>query len=285
MANTVGLTVFAQLDADPAGAAYFPRAAGWAVPVVDYAYSAVLVLSLLSQSALSLKDHINRTKALPCDALRPPRTHDGILLQSDQLTQEEFREIVALATQWHLPVRIVNGDAYELNSSFPFICNLGVSSEQGWSRLLLSLAVTAILPGIPYLYLPMLANHQPETTHERQDGDPRSLNRTRLSFEFLQASLQGASGRELRKVLTDMATMQSHVSNSAINATTTGGPSGDSALLVHNHESRWTFVCNLSTADTVTILTPANSKLICSRNAKGNCVSPLGYGFWIEDDQ
>jgi glycosidase len=277
-AQDAGLFVLAQLDSDPEGASYFLRDEGWSVPVVDYSYSAVLVRALLTESAPALALHIQRTAALPCRVIRPPRTHDGILLQSDLLTQEELDDLEALAGRWNLPVRSANGESYELNSSMPYICSLGVDDDDAWRRIIQVVMLTGFLSGTPYFYLPFIIGDVPERRKATPGDDPRSLNRTHLELAQLTRFSQGPRCLQLVSALRVIGLVQQNFSEDAIDA----AEATNSVLTVSRSHGRCIFVCNLSTTETAKLRLPRSATLIHSNNLDDATLGPLGFGVWSD---
>jgi len=101
-------------------------------------------------------------------------------------------------------IRIVAGRAYELNNSFPYLCSLGVDEEAMWRRMLAAFALTAMVPGICYLYLPAIFGWMPE---DRVQGfrsnrsDPRFLNRVAVSREHYRHTLISPYGIRMQNLL------------------------------------------------------------------------------------
>lgn len=275
-----GLFVLAQLDADPAGASYFLKREGWSVPVVDYAYSAVLTRAILRESAAALVLHIERTKELPCAVIRPPRTHDGILLQSDLLTADEVQDLEELSRRWSLPMRTADGDNYELNSSLPFICSLGVDEAGTWRRILLIVALTSFLSGTPYFYLPFLVGDIPESrTPRHSDEDPRALNRCRLEFDALRRFSSSSVAGSLRTLLTVMEAVRLG-SRENISASTLSSNSEETALILSRDNSRYVLACNLGTKHGVDFRHADNLRLVWQEGVSDSMIEPLGVGIW-----
>jgi hypothetical protein len=279
-AQARGLFAIGQLDADPEGASYFLKAEGWTVPVVDYAYSAVLVRALLSESASAMAVHVDRTCRLPCDVIRPPRTHDGILLQSDLLTKDELEDLARLCDQWNLPVRSANGENYEINASLPFICSLGVGEEAMWRRVLLITFLTGFLSGTPYFYLPFIVCDVPERRVSFAEGDPRSLNRTRLPAGQLEAFYISSRSGQLRDVLRVIGEIRTLHPNEEISASVPLSEPGDSVLVLARDSGRCVFACNLSASRPVAVALPDEIRFAWGIGASDRMLEPLGFGIW-----
>ena len=274
------LFVLAQLDIDPLGASYFPKQQGWSVPAVDYAYSAVLVLTLLSESASFMKAHVYRTLDLPCYFVRPPRTHDGILLQSDLLSSHELAELARLCNDWNLPVRVVNGERYEINSSLPFICSLGVDEPTTWQRILLVIALTGFLPGIPYLYLPFILGDIPEFRSQDLVSEPRSLNRARLSIALVKDFLGSERAKQLHVLLNALNAIRVLYSDNDFNIDVPFENVPDSVFGVSRCANRCLFVCNLSSTLPFQIKLPETMRFEWGSRVSNCKLEPLGFGVW-----
>jgi len=283
-ANKFGLFVLAQLDADPCGASYFMKKEGWSVPVVDYAYSAVLVLTLLSESASKIETHIKRTNDLPCEFIRPPRTHDGILLQSDLLTDDELDELQRICEEWDLPVRIVDGESYEINSSLPFICSLGVNKKETWQRILLVIALTGFLPGIPYFYLPFILCDIPEARSIELDNDPRSLNRARLLISHIAKFTKSIRRGQLHTLLRNIDRARTLYPDNG-STTVLSSDNADSVLVLTRDGDSCLFACNFSTRQDAMLKLSKKMKLIWGNRASNRTLGPLGFGFWRNLDK
>jgi hypothetical protein len=195
MALERGLTVLAQLDCDDFGCRYFPYSMGYSVPIVDYAYAAHLGLAILQGDPSTFAQHVRHTWSLPCAVIRPPRTHDGILMRSKLFDADSKRDLIELSEAFGLEVRVIDGDPYEVNASLPYLYRLGVTTDQMLARVELSVAVTAFVPGWPYYYLPAILGYVPEDDHEA-DADPRSINRQPVSYRHVVEYV--ASGRSVR---------------------------------------------------------------------------------------
>ena len=282
IAQKRGLFALAQLDIDPAGASYFPTKQGWSVPAVDYAYSAVLAISLLSESAAVMKKHVRRTLRVPCNYIRPPRTHDGILLLSDNLTLRERKSLVRLCRHWKLPVRTVDGESYEVNSSLPFVCSLGVSKRGAWDRILLVIVLTAFLPGIPYFYLPFILNDVPEASNLKLDNDPRSLNRARVLAGHIKHFWRSKKSRQLNSLLVAMDAIREAHPDSEFKISSFSSNRPKSVLVVTRDADRCVFACNFSATKTAAIQLPKATVLKCGNYASGGgTLGPLGFGVWV----
>ncbi len=279
------LFVLAQLDADPIGASYFHNKEGWSTPVVDYAYSAVLTRAILSESADPVSMHVERTKNLPCSVIRPPRTHDGILLQSDLLTKAELAHISELTRDWQLPVRSANGEDYEINSSLPFICSLGVNDHDAWQRVLLIVALTVFIPGIPYFYLPFIVGDKPEDRVSSDGDDPRTLNRTRINKNDLERFISSEKSSQLKSILEFSEVVNRMFSiNEATQSKSPVDVIADRSKLVIKLDGCYLFMCNFSSSVTCDTGNTSNYNLAISFRHNVNTIEPLGFGVWLANN-
>jgi sucrose phosphorylase len=278
-AIALGLRVVAQLDCDPQGAAYFTYADGYHVPAVDYAYSAMLVEALVSQNPRALMDHLRRTWNLPCDVIRPPRTHDGILLQSDMLPESSFESLVGQAQSNDLPLRVSNGEYYEINSSFPYICALGGSADDMWARLRMVVALTAVLPGWPYFYLPMLVGDIPEQRFQG-DQDPRSLNRLPIATEGGMQMQRSPEVQRVRSLLSYLCDLHSAAAADHGHAEQSVDVLSDNGLCVKWPGARIEMLCNFSSQRSIPVSPYFQVSPVYSERVSPVAIDPLGFGFW-----
>lgn len=284
-ANDLGLFVLAQLDIDYFGASYFPKKDGWSVPAVDYAYSAMLVLTLLSESASVMETHLKRTLNLSCHVIRPPRTHDGILLQSDLLTSDELTSLEKICDFWNLKVRIVDGERYEINSSLPFICSLGVDEQTTWQRILLVIALTGFIPGIPYFYLPFVVCDIPEKRSQEIDSDPRSLNRVRLHSLHIKNFRNSNKSHQLRALLHVINKTRALYSETDFKFSVLRSDDLDSVLLISRNFDRCFFACNFSTTHSAKVIFPKKLNFVWGSCVSNQILAPLGFGIWTIDTE
>ena len=131
-------------------------------PLTDFAYSALLVLSILSGNSGRLVSHIDRLFRRAVSVLRAMRNHDGILMKTSLFGPDERRRLVAAFAEYGIPPRIIEKRQYEFNCSFPYVCSLGMDVEGMWRRIRAATTLTACLPGVCYIYLPILFGFRPE---------------------------------------------------------------------------------------------------------------------------
>jgi hypothetical protein len=271
LAHSRALFVTAQLDADSDGARYF-AAARQPVPIVDYAYSPHLALALASEDPRALAHHLAATQNADVPLLRAPRTHDGVLMRSKNLGEAQKRRLVDLANAEGLSVRVIDDDPYELNASFPRICAIRVSQPQTWQRLELAIALTCFLPGVAYLYLPMLLGYTPEyEASPTEHSDPRVLNRLPMPTRYVDSLHREAAFSDLLDTV-GWFSRQPRASLGA--AQEIGVRSTRSVLTVLLPKDDLAISLNLSTSEPAQV--PSGRPLHARRYADGH-LGPLGF--------
>lgn len=195
------LAVIAQLHSDEVGLAYHSG-----VPVAllqDYHLPIELAAAILDAEVGSLARHLHA--AWDARALRPLRTHDGILLHVGRGAESGVPVAAASIFADHgLAIRVVNDVPYEVNSSFPHICAVGVDRDLMFARIELAITLAMLIPGVPYLYLPILYGWRPEPALRRTaDGrsDPRRTNRIPIAREYVDAEHRAGRLRRMRRTL------------------------------------------------------------------------------------
>lgn len=179
-----GLALVSQNDCDRYGIGYFANPGFDDIPIYDFGYSAMLVLSVLEGSPRELCDYLNGYSTLGRRLIRAPRTHDGILLKTTSLSADQVSRLAALAESLDLGLRTINGNPYELNCSLPHV--FSKVAEDVFAPVRMTVVLTAVIDGIPYLYLPYLLGFQPElggcgpASSRLDPADPRTLNRLPL---------------------------------------------------------------------------------------------------------
>ena len=184
------LAVLAQLNCDEAGGSY--TVPGPPPFLQDYALPALMAAAVLDSTITELVRHLRGTWS-SARVVRPLRTHDGILLRTGSSEDHRLLAIAQVCQAYGIPVRQINGQPYEVNSSFPRICSVGADPRQEQDAISLALTLLLLIPGSPYIYLPILFGWRPETAAPaRGTGDPRSVNRIPISRE--RAALAEESG-------------------------------------------------------------------------------------------
>lgn len=289
LADAAGLQVIAQLDSDPEGLAYFPPALGYRVPGVDYAYTAQLVLALLREDTSSLLKHIWLTWRLNPWMIRPPRTHDGILLQSGLLDADDFAALSREAKRYALPVRVCDGEEYELNSSLPAICALGGGAATMWAKIDLIVTLTAFLPGWPYFYLPFLLGDVPEArwgttgpANTTRTVDPRAMNRAAMDAGFLAAYLGSPRRHAGFRLLERLSMIKDRVGNAPDGQAGVDAITG-SSVRIRLPGAGLEFVGNFSGSAMRVRAGPRPAGLLWGSHLDGDWLGPWGYGVWADE--
>lgn len=282
MIRSHGLAAMAQLDCDEYGVRYYPPDLGFDVPIVDYAYSAHLAFAMLSGNPMALAGHIRRTWKLPTDPVRAPRTHDGILLRSANLSTDVKMSLVELAARFGISTRVIDDDPYELNSSLPHLYACGVGAVLLRKRIELAVAVTALVPGWSYLYLPYLVGDIPEErTTLGADEDPRSLNRQPIPKATLDTFLDSDAGKSMNELLSLLATVHGKRSEARLRADDAVTTPNATTLSIRRGSPGFHLIANFSinaTADVTAIGPRAN--FVVGRDCSRSRIGPLGFGLW-----
>lgn len=257
-AKDVGLFVMAQLDCDDRGQKYFKEGDVSQTPIMDYAYTAYLILALLTGDPCPLADHLQRTLPIAHRLVRTPRNHDGILLRPRLLLHEHKERLIAAAHRLGVPVRVNNGSPYEINSSLPgLLAKLG-NEEEFWQRLSLCIVVTACLPGVAYYYLPNLVGDVPEDRSTSNQPDPRSTNRMPLPegtwTDFLKGPQATKTKDQLRMLATIFHDSENRVTKrEGIAQLTMEIRVVDGVLIVGRRDLRLSVAVNFSNSHAVTV--------------------------------
>jgi hypothetical protein len=276
-----GLQPIAQLDSDSQALKYFPVSLGYDVPTIDYAFSAQIVLAVLSGQVQSLADHLRSTWKIASVIVRPPRTHDGILLLSDQLSVQLQRRLVAEAERLSLPIRISNDEAYELTSSLPFICALGVDKAAMRRRLLLITALSALIPGWCYLYLPALMGDIPEERAIAERGsDPRGLNRLPISAECRETYMRSGARMTTYMLLDQLASLRTATAAGEDKVRGGADALSESVLRLNLPGSGLVALFNFDPSRAARAPDVSTSAVVLANGVRGDEVGPLGFGVW-----
>jgi sucrose phosphorylase len=203
-AQSHGLSVMAQLDCDDRGQSYFKEADVANVPIMDFAYTAYLLIALLLEDPLPLAAHLRKTSHLSHRLVRTPRNHDGILLRPRLLLPEHRSVLIDAAKDIKIQVRESNGSAYEINGSLPYLLSQVGGEVETWKRVFLSIVCTASLPGTPYYYLPSLLGDTPECRGAGDPSDPRSVNRAPIEFRLWKDFCDGPYFSLVHQILTGL---------------------------------------------------------------------------------
>ncbi|WP_144118328.1 alpha-amylase family glycosyl hydrolase [Catellatospora sichuanensis] len=273
-----GLAVTAQLDCDEHGVKYFPRS-DYSAPIVDYAYSAYLVLALLTAETSSFAEHLENTWHLPSVVVRAPRTHDGILLRSKLLSDRAKKSLLEAVAGHGVDVRVIDNDAYEVNSSLPYLCSLGTDIAGMRARIELCVAVSAFIPGWCCLYLPFVMGDLPEYRAFGQ-SDPRSLNRQPILDTARSEYVESGAMSSMYKLLESLNRVRGYFNGvDALTGDFVEVPA-PGLLLISRPHARLMLVANFDTSRAVSVERIVKGDLVVGRRAQGAEVLPLGFGIW-----
>ena len=177
------LNVIAQIDCDVDGRKYYSKTDFSDVAIYDFGYSAALSLAFFEGQPQALVQFLQINQNVKRPLVRAPRTHDGILLRTRNLTPNQIDRLIAEAGKIGISVREANGIPYELNCSMPFLLQQ-ISSSKFHTLLEMTIMITGILNSIPYFYFPYMVGYIPEDhlgidkLNKRFDKeDCRTLNR------------------------------------------------------------------------------------------------------------
>ncbi len=196
-----GLNPIAQLDCDAMGVTYFAEGKYKQIPINDFSFSTILALAFIEGSAKGLEHHLKLNTKLQRVVTLAPRTHDGILLRSEKLSDVDKAQIIKFAQQENLKVRISNGTPYELNCSAPYLYSKAVGVDNAYRAIVIALSVASFGGGHAYFYLPFLVGYIPEYSAEVQDEDPRALNRSKIPIQHIKDFLKSKEGDLLADLL------------------------------------------------------------------------------------
>lgn len=214
MVKNSGFYALAQLDCDEQGRAYFLASQYKDVAIYDFSYSAYLCEAIISKKTEVLSWYLMQTSLEKRILIRAPRTHDGILLKSGNLTEECKAKIINYANNHGIAVRRANGSIYELNCSLPYLFYI-IYPKDVHKLVRMTIAFTGILNSIPYYYFPYMEGYIPEQgvgsdyISERFDKeDLRTMNRMPVPIEFVH---NHPAQKELRKLLDVLSEIHSNL--------------------------------------------------------------------------
>lgn len=185
-----GFYTIAQLDCDNQGCNYFSDPLYKDVAIYDFSYSAYLCEALISGETEILSRYLTQMSFLRRTLIRAPRTHDGILLKSNNITEVCKAKLVDFSKENGAKVRETQGNLYEINYSLPYLFYLLCPTDV-YKLVKFTMAFTGILNSIPYFYYPYILGFIPEiedihNVPKRFDlNDPRTINRLPITQRFL----------------------------------------------------------------------------------------------------
>jgi hypothetical protein len=281
IAQNYGLRVIPQLNCDTWGKRYFPISSSFDTPLTDFAYSAVLMLAILSGRPGPLVSHITRVLRHGTSVLRAMRTHDGILLKTSLLGPDERRELVSAFAEHHVVPRIVADLPYEFNCSFPYACSLGTDTEGMWRRLKMTTALTACLPGVCYVYLPILYGFQPELHTPRiPRTDPRELNRVAMPKSFVMRSRSASGHKEMLRLLDVLGSVREEFLLEQQVADDSIEQLDDSCVILRRAGGRLVLAANFARERSFSLPERLGQPL-AGEGVKRGRLEPLGFGLWL----
>lgn len=272
-----GLRVIAQLDCDKFGVEYFPESLGYRIPIADYSYSAYLAYAILSGEVDALGAHIMKTNTLNETIIRCPRTHDGILLRSQNLDSGMIEQLVDEAASYDLHPRIIEGEPYEFNCSLPFLCSLGIKQSEIWDRLKLAIAITSFLPGWTYLYLPFLLGYIPEHDYDFSN-DPRALNRNPISSLAWQTFVSSRHHDETRVLLEFLVKQEVDYLEKEDLQIENGKRYSKGLLVIKRRESKFCILANFNSNRSVDVKHLTSGDWLGGWRASSSRIEPFGFG-------
>jgi sucrose phosphorylase len=203
-----GLQVLVQLDCDNDGVRYYADSERNNIPINDFTYAAHLALSIFHEDPNILVNHVLRTLLTGRTLIRAPRTHDGIYLRSKLLNPDTRNQIISFAQSKNIRLRTESGDLYELNCSAPYMYSLIASEVELSKAILFTVAVTGMMPGWSYFYLPYIMGHIPEIFAREEDlRDPRAINRIPIPTSILEKYLGSPDQNKVFSLLSLLQTI------------------------------------------------------------------------------
>lgn len=276
LAKSRNLAITAQLDCDSRGLRYIEDPAMDGVTVVDYAYTAYLLLAILSGHCGSLAEHLNRTASIAHRLLRSPRNHDGVLLRPALVSETCKQELINAAVQGGHEVRVTNGTAYELNSPLASFCRTGVPEHHMWRRIEIGMLLTTACSSVSYLYLPSIVGFSSQVS---MDSDPRSVNRMPISADYWSRFAASGRLRRVRRIVDFLSRTfdpPDGVDVRQLSVTLCGA----TALKVSRHDLGIHMVINFSSKVSISIPNVHDKSHILAAGRHKGELEPLGYVVW-----
>jgi hypothetical protein len=278
-----GLRMIAQLDSDEPALAYFPPQSGYAVPVVDFSFSAHMALSIITGKTSHFSEHLRDTWTIPNTLIRAPRTHDGILMKSTRFSESARAELVSAAVERGIVPRLIGGIPYELNCSLPFLFGRDSSMELRNKRLQLAFTVAAFVPGICYLYLPALMGYEPEEAEAKCLDEPRDLNRRPVPYNYSQEFLSSSYASSVRDVLEHLISLNINEGQPAERIDDRVEAIDGISLLMDRSDLGLTMIANFSTVHAIVVPPGITSRIIWERGLDRRMLAPLGFLLYRHD--
>lgn len=282
-ADGYGLQVLPQLNCDTQGMSYGLALQGGSTPLWDYGFSAVLALTVITGATTQLVYHLKDTWELPIPILRALRTHDGILMKSPFLRASLRDALCNAFARYDVFPRVIEGDPYEFNVSFPFLCSLGTDSTGMWRRLLTCTALLSCLPGWCYIYLPILYGFRPEVDEAVTSfSDPRSLNRISMPREFIERVQLGGEHKRMLQNLESCVRLRHEYNLDTKQPGDSIDMFGEAAVVLRRAGGRVTVIANFSQYSAVAVPERLGRRS-GGTGLDGVRVEPLDFGIWVAD--
>jgi hypothetical protein len=203
LAEEHGLRPYPQLDIDAQTLPYVEALAGTRSVLVDLAFPAVVYSALGSGDPSLVTDHCRVTAERGLEAMRGPRTHDGVLLRSASVSETHIASLDRLARRARCKLRYTGGSVYELNASGPALARALCPGDP--TRVIaLVMVLSALLTRHPYFYLPAVLGFEPEKAR-LIPSDPRALNRVPIPADQRRQLTSHERLNDLRKTLATAA--------------------------------------------------------------------------------
>jgi sucrose phosphorylase len=280
-AATHGLEVVPQLNCDSNGSGYFPPPHGHTIPLCDYGFSAALALTVITGHASHLVSHLRTTWGLRTPILRALRTHDGILMKPPFFSESHRDALCDAFGRYGVLPRTIEGNQYEFNVSFPYLCSLGTDVCGMWRRLRTSTVLLASLPGWCYIYLPILYGFRPEVDAPATFvADPRFLNRLPIPREFIERAQLSGEHRAMRQLLENCADLRYEHGLDRRHPGDSIDMLGETAVVLRRAGSRLTVIANFSQSSTIVAPEPVGRRIAGSETHHLR-VEPLDVGVWV----
>lgn len=279
LAEAEDLAVLAQIDCDDDGLRYFTASRQSHYVMSDFTFSSRLALSMLSHDPEPLAQHLRMIADVPHPCVRGPRTHDGLLLRSGLLRDTDVERIVSFTRKLDLPLRMSDGEPYELNCSAPYLYECAGTREDVPDIIDLALAVSGIVPGWCYIYLPLLMGFIPETL-STLPIDPRALNRTPIPIQVVTDYIGSAiAKRRLRllDVLVEMHDDPLFVSESGV---AQANVVDDGLLYIAVAAGRYTLIANFGISECRMVPPEPSRELIYGSRYHDEVLGPFGFALW-----
>ena len=184
-----GMTCLLQIDSDQKVELY-KNTFEHRPAVIDYAFTAQFVFSILFQDANRIAEHLNSIReGLDYAIVRPLRTHDGILFRSRNLSERDRSQFETYLDEKGFQKRVTNNKIYESNHSLPHLLGIQESQSLFFRKLSAGIIIAELTATYSYIYLNALVGDEPELEKTFSD-DPRELQRRPIDPKLLEDCLQ-----------------------------------------------------------------------------------------------